>query len=61
MKNTKKKSENPMLRMPGALLWIFCCPLALIIYAHYDFKKSEAKRKAKLHKRAVERWDRWWG
>ncbi|MCR5352725.1 MAG: hypothetical protein K6D98_00285 [Clostridiales bacterium] len=57
----KNKDDNPMMHMPGALLWIFCCPLALIICAHYDFKKSEAKRKAKLHKRAVENWDRWWG
>lgn len=53
----KKENDNPMLRMPGALLWIFCAPLALVIDFHYSWKKSEQKRKAKRHKRAVEYWD----
>lgn len=53
----KKKNDNPMFRMPGALLWIFCAPLALLIGGIYDSKKSIAKQKAKRHKRAVEYWD----
>ena len=57
----KNKDDNPMMHMPGALLWIFCFPIAFVIDFCYGWKKSEAKRKAKLHKRAVENWDRWWG
>ena len=59
MGKTTKKNGNPMERMPGALLWIFCCPIAFMIDCHYTWKKSEEKRQAKRHKRAVEYWD-WW-
>ena len=63
MAKTKKKEENPMLRMPGALLWIFACPLALLICGHYENKKSEAKREAKRAKKEAEfhsKYPEWW-
>lgn len=57
MASNRKKSDNPMRKMPGALLWIFCFPIAFVIDFHYSWKKSEQKRKAKRHRKAVEHWD----
>ena len=59
MANYNKKTVNPVRHMPGALLWIFCFPIAFVIDFCYGWKKSEAKRKAKRHRKAVEHWD-WW-
>ncbi len=57
MAKNKKKEENPMLRMPGALLWIFCCPLAVVIYGIYAGKKESQEWERKRRKKYG--WN-WW-
>ncbi len=58
MKN--RKEENPTFTKKGAWLWLLCAPVALIVSAHYDSKKSIEKKKAKRHRKAMEHWDEWW-
>jgi len=60
MNKNVKQEENPMFRMPGALLWLLCAPLAVVIAGHYEGKKKTEKWKKKRHKKAVEHWDAWW-
>ena len=55
-----RKEENPTFTKKGAWLWLLCAPVALIVSAHYESKKSIEKKNAKRHRKAMEHWDEWW-
>ena len=60
MAKTTKKNGDPTMRMPGALMWLFCAPLAIVISANYEANKDMEKWRKKRHERAVRHWDSWW-
>ena len=64
MAKAKKKTESdPTMKMPGALLWIFCAPAAVVVSAMHSSKKSMKKYKDKKAKKDAEfnaRYPEWW-
>ena len=50
----KANEENPMFTKKGAWLWLLCAPLAVVLYACYETKIYDRKRRAKEAQREAE-------